>query len=64
MNPLRIKVVLQALGASKTELAEETGLSVYYLSRLLNGKVQRPTRKTKQRLVLGLRRLISERNVV
>ncbi|HCL29671.1 MAG TPA: hypothetical protein DIC52_14680 [Candidatus Latescibacteria bacterium] len=64
MNPLRIKVVLQALGASKTELAEETGLSVCYLSRLLNGKVQRPTRKTKQRLVLGLRRLISERNVV
>jgi len=64
VNPLRIKVVLQALGASKTELSEETGLSVYYLSRLLNGKVQRPTRKTKQRLAVGLRRLISERNVV
>ena len=63
MNSLRIKVILQALEATNSDLARETGLSIYYLSRLLNGRINRPTRTTKQRLAAGVRRLINAENV-
>ena len=64
MNPLKIKVILQALGVSKEDLSRETGLSVFYLSRMFNDKVVRPTRNTRKRLAAGVRRLISDENVL
>ncbi len=64
MNPLRIRMILQALEATNSDLARETGLSIYYLSRLLNGRICRPTTRTRQRLAVGLRHLITDRNVV
>ncbi|MBT5875161.1 MAG: helix-turn-helix transcriptional regulator [Candidatus Latescibacteria bacterium] len=64
MNPLKIKVILQALGVSKKDLSRETGLSVFYLSRMFNDKVVRPTRNTRKRLAAGVRRLISDENVL
>ena len=64
MNPLKIKVILQALGVSKKDLSRETGLSVFYLSRMFNDKVVRPPRNTRKRLAAGVRRLISDENVL
>lgn len=64
MNQLRIKMILQALEATNGDLARETGLSVFYLSRLLNGRIDHPTSRTRQRLAFGLRQLITDRNVV
>ena len=64
MNPLRIRMILQALEATNGDLSRETGLSTYYLSRLLNGRVVRPTSRTRHRLAHGLRELITERNIV
>ena len=64
MNTLKINVILQAIGASKQDLARETGLSVFYLSRLLNGRIGRPTRLTKRRLAVGIRQLVNDDNVV
>ena len=64
MNSLKIKIILQAVGASKRDLSRATGLSVFYLSRMLNGKVIRPTRNTRMRLAKGVRRLINDENVV
>jgi len=64
MNPLRIRMILQALEMTSSDLARETGLSIYYLSRLLNGRIGNPTARTRHRLALGLRQLITDRNVV
>ena len=63
MNSLKIKVILQAVGASMKDLSRATGLSVFYLSRVLNGKVIRPNRITRKRLPTGVRKLINDENV-
>ncbi len=63
-NPLKVRAILTALDSSIGDLSVASGLSGFYLSRLLNGKIRHPTRKTRRKLATGLKELIKDHNVI
>jgi len=64
VNGLRVKLLMELVGCSHTELAERTGLSRQTISQLCGATPKQPSIDTRERIAAGLRECLTPERVL
>ena len=64
VNGLRVKLLMELVGCSHTELAERTGLSRQTISQLCGPSPKRPSPDTRELIAAGLRECLTPERVL